>query len=157
MRFVELQRETSLTKPLCPSHKGLRHTSWLCLVPGRDSIFAGKLVSVLPVVRKETGSQGASLSASRLDKRERNLSPVCYNLLSCGVQKHLLLPLLLMDLLYFMFQCLIMLLQDVWVWKPSGEALTGPIYCPCWLLGVQRLTRLSGSPRFSVENSYGNG
>lgn len=157
MRFVEPQWETSLTKPLCPSHEGLQDKSRLRLVPGRNSIFADKLVSVLPVVRKGTGTQGASPSASRLDKGERNLSPVCYNLLSCGVQKHLLLPLLLMDLFYFMFQCLIILLQDVWVWKPSGEALIGPIYCPCWLPGVQRRIRLSGSPRFSVENSYGNG
>lgn len=63
-----------------------------------------------------------------------------------------------MDLFYFMFKCLIVLLRDVWVWKPSGEAFIGPLIWPvhagCWGYKTKFLrTQLSRNSCFNVENS----
>lgn len=78
------------------------------------------------------------LFALRLDKGEPDLLPVC-DLLGCGVQKHLLLPLVLNGLILFYVQ----MSHCTFARCVGLEAVWGSVHwpidlaCSCRLLGIQ--------------------
>ena len=84
-----------------PLYKGLHDK--FCFVFGsrRNSVSADKLACFLLSENENYGTPGAPLSAPWLDKTELDLLPACCNLLSCGVQRHLLLLLPLNGLIFY--------------------------------------------------------
>lgn len=74
-----------------PLYKGPHNI--FCFVFGsrRNSVSADKLACFLLSENENYGTPGAPLSAPWLDKTESDLLPARCNLLSCGVQRHLLL------------------------------------------------------------------
>ena len=119
-----------------PLYKGLHDK--FCFVFGsrRNSVSADKLACFLLSENENYGTPGAPLSAPWLDKTESDSLPACCNLLSCGVQRHLLPPLPLNGLIL----CSNVSLHfcKMRESESSGEALTLAWFCLCQLLRGQR-------------------
>lgn len=82
-------------------NKGLHNKFWFVFSSRRNSISADKLVRFLLLENETYVALGASHFAQWLDKTGSNLLPLYSNRLSRGVQKHLLLLLLLNGLILF--------------------------------------------------------